>query len=125
MTKPTGQECNRRIPPAIFEGRRCLIGRAVIAGGLAGSEARAGRYGLPPTQRARMDEDAGRSDGKPALWDAFAVRERRHQEHFEDFAAIFVGIRTDAVAGSRRHHHTERSVHIMAAFPPSIRRSTG
>ena len=66
MTKPTDrQECNRRIPPAIFEGRRCLIGRAVIAGGLAGSEARAGRYGQPPTQRARMDEDADPMGSQP------------------------------------------------------------
>src|SRR5260370_42010726 len=57
-----------------------------------------------------MDEDARRSHGKPALWNAFAVREGCYQKYPEGSAAISIRVRTDAAAGSRWHHHAKRTV---------------
>src|SRR4030081_432894 len=73
-----------------------LMGGAVIVGGLAGRQALAATEpadNLPPNPG--VDENAWRSNGKPAVRDAFAFRESRRQEYPEYSSAIFVGIGTD------------------------------
>src|ERR1700730_8136010 len=57
-----------------------------------------------------MDEHARRSDGKPALWNAFALREGCRQEYPAGSAAISIRVWADAAAGSRWHHHAKRTV---------------
>src|SRR6266550_4551670 len=86
-----------------------LVGGAVIAGGLAGAEA-LGASESAHNQGPGMDEGARRSHGKPALRNAFAVREGSYQEYPKGSVAISIRVRTDAAAGSRRHHHAERIV---------------
>ncbi|MGY4416167.1 hypothetical protein ACVWW4_007903 [Bradyrhizobium sp. LB7.1] len=77
----------------------------------------------PSTQRSRMDEGAGRTDGKPALWRAVTVREGCRQEHLEDSQAVHIGLRPDSIAGARWHHHAERTVLRAASRRRSDHRS--
>ena len=72
MTKPT--DINKNATAAsrrrfLREGG-ALLGGAVIAGDSPEVKHRAGSANCqqPPAQCPGMDEDAGRSDGKPALW---------------------------------------------------------
>src|ERR1700722_9528531 len=74
-------------------------------------------------QRSGMDEGARRSHGKPALWNAIAVREERCQEHLEETAAIPIRFGKDAAAGPRWHHHAERAVLRTPSWRGSPRRS--
>src|SRR5882724_10091454 len=80
-----------------------MIGGAAVAGALGASEAGA-------ADSARMDEDARRSHGQPALWDAIAIREERCQEHPQESQAISIRLGAHAAAGPRRHHHAEWAV---------------
>src|SRR5947208_10525691 len=70
-----------------------------------------------------MDEGAGRTDGKPALWRAVTVREGHRQERLEDAQAVHLGLQPDAIAGARWHHHAERTVLRASSWWRSDHRS--
>ena len=78
--------------------------------------------GEPAARRPRMDEDAG-DPMEASPTNPFAVRKGCRQEHLEKAAAIHLGVRADAVAGSRRHHHAERAVLRAAPWRGADHRS--
>jgi sulfane dehydrogenase subunit SoxC len=114
MTEPT--DIGKRLAVTsrrqfLHEGG-ALLGGAVIAGGLAGSEASAATdssENLPPNVPEWMktpgDPMGSQLYGTPSPFEKDVVK-----KHPEKPVAIFVGIRADATAGSRRHHHAERTI---------------
>src|SRR5258708_10510343 len=130
MTEPTDPDNLPAVPSRrrfLREGG-ALMGGAVLAGGLAGSDASAGTEtdNLPPNVPEWMktpgDPMGSQLYGTPSPFEKGVIKNTTsdpreepgalaaHAGNSKESVAISIRVWTDTAAGSRRHHHAERIV---------------